>query len=97
MYSIKYRYWSTVSKKYNIYQPPGGEEIQRLVQIKVQVAVEMSPHELVYLSLGRGVKVLELVEVSRHVQPVGRDDIRLPLDQVLRLYARDLAHSSKHV
>ena len=36
----------------------GGEHVERLVQLEVEVAVEVAAHELVYLLLARRVQVL---------------------------------------
>lgn len=72
----------------------GDEEVERLVEVKVVVAVEVSAHEAVNLLLGSGVQVLKLMESAKllHIKSVGGDDAGLPLEEVLRLeggYIRD--------
>ena len=55
----------------------------------------MSPHKLMDLVLTLGVQILELVEVSLHVETVRGQDVRLPLHQVLTLHPSDLAANVK--
>lgn len=59
----------------------------------------MSPDEFVQLLLGDGVQILELVQRREllHVEPVGRDHVRLPLQQMLRLVPRYIRHGGEHV
>ena len=59
----------------------------------------MSSDEVVYLLFGLRVPVLELVQrdVLLHVESVGRDEVGLPLQQMLRLEARDVGHSGEDV
>ena len=91
----------------------GSEEEQRLVQIEVDVTVEMSvdkiknlkikfiklnisfllPH-LLFVDL---VEVLELVALSLHIQPIGRDQVGLSLDEMLSFLSRDIADRGEHV
>lgn len=77
----------------------GDEQVQRFVQIEIEVAVEVAAHKLVDLLLGHGVQILELVNGRKllHIQPVRRDDVGLPLQQVLGLVAGDLGHGGEHV
>ncbi len=74
-----------------------SEKEQSLVQIKVKVAVEMASNELVDLLLGFGMKVLKFVQVSRDVQTVGSDDIRLPFDQMFSLLTSNFRDGRKNV
>jgi len=54
--------------------PAGGEHVERVVEVKVEVTVEVTSHELVDLLLGHGVHVLELVHGRElvDVEAVGR-------------------------
>ncbi len=61
------------------------------------MTVKMASDELVDLLLALGVQVLELVEVAGDVEPVGGDDVRLPLDQVLGLDPGDLGDRGEGV
>ena len=56
--------------------------------------MEVTPHKLVDLVFTLGVKVLELVQISPHIETVRSENIRLPLDQVLTLHPRDLTETS---
>ena len=77
----------------------GGEQVERLVQVEVVVAVEVAAHEVVDLLLGESVQVLELVQGAEllDAEAVGRDDVGLALEQVLGLVARDARHGGEDV
>lgn len=55
----------------------GGEEVERVVEVKVVVAVEMASDEVIDLLLRDSVEVLELVHGRElgHVETVGRDTV----------------------
>ena len=73
------------------------EEEQSLLEVEVDVSVEMSVDKVEDLLFVLEVKILELVTHSLHVQTVGSDDVRLPLDKVLRLLGRDVADRGEDV
>lgn len=81
---------------------PLGKEatyIERVIQIEVKVAVEVTPNEFVDLRLGGRVQVLEFVHRLEldDVQAVGNDTVRLSFEQMLRLVRRDMGDSGKNV
>ena len=77
-----------------IVPPSSREHVESFVQIKVKVTVEVAPDKLVDLVFTLGVKVLELVQISPHIETVGCENVRLPLDQVLTLHPSDLTETS---
>ena len=94
--SIKIEHYSqTVRLKFDGIPPAGCKHVERFIQIEVKVSVEVSPHKLMDLVLTLGVQILELVEVSLHVETVRGQDVRLPLHQVLTLHPSDLAANAK--
>ena len=58
------------------------------------MTVEVSSDKLVDLVFTLGVKILELVQISPHIETVGCENVRLPLDQVLTLHPSDLTETS---
>ena len=58
------------------------------------MTVEVSPHKLMDLVFTLGVKILELVQISPHIETVRCENVRLPLDQVLALHPSDLTETS---
>merc|ERR1719234_2969719 len=59
--------------------PAGGEEIEGAIKVEVEMSVEMSSYKLIDLFLARRVQVLELVQISFHIETVGGDQVRLSL------------------
>ena len=76
-----------------IVQPSSSEHVESFVQIKVKVAVEVSPDKLVDLVFTLGMEILELVQISPHIETVRCQNVRLPLDQVLTLHPSDLTET----
>lgn len=62
----------------------GRKHVERFVEVEVEVAVEVSAHKLVYLVLGQGVQVLELVQGGEllDVETVWRDHLCFALEEV---------------
>ena len=77
--------------------PPGREEQEGLVQVEVEVAVEVTVDKIHDPELVGLMQILKLVTDPLHVEAVGGDEVRPPLDQVLRLLPRDVAHSGEDV
>ena len=75
----------------------GSEEIEGAVEVEVEMAVEVAAHKLVDLLLAGGVQVLELVQVPLDIEPVGGDQVRLPLHQMSRLNACNLGDGGENV
>ena len=69
----------------------GSEEVERLVEVKVKMPVEMSSDKLVDFVLRNGVKVLELVESRKlfDIESIWRDHVWNSLEQMLRLQTCD--------
>ena len=80
-------------KKQIIVQPSSSEHVESFVQIKVKVTVEVSPDKLVDLVFTLGMEILELVQISPHIETVRCQNVRLPLDQVLTLHPSDLTET----
>ncbi len=78
---------------------PGGEEIQRVLGLEIDVAVEMTAHEIMNLLLVLLMQVLELVHGREFldVEAIGDDAIRLPLQEVLALVGRDVGDRGEDV
>ena len=77
--------------------PSRCEQVQGTIKVEVKVAVEVPSNKLVDLLLAGGVQVLELMQISLHVEAVRSDQVRLPAHQVGRLHAGDLRHSGEDV
>lgn len=79
--------------------PTGREQVERLVEIEIVVAVEVTAYEVVDFLFRDGVQVLKLVESAElfHAEAVGRGHVGLALEQIVRLVARDLRHCGEHV
>lgn len=77
----------------------GDEEVERLVQVKVVVAVEVAADEAVNLLLGGGMQILKLVQGAEllHIEAVWGDQTGLPLQQVLRLERGDVGDGGEDV
>ena len=77
----------------------GNEEVERFVNVEVEVAVEVAPDKLVDLLFVDGVQVLELVQGGEllDVESVGCDDVGLPLEQMHSLQSRDLRDGGESV
>ena len=74
---------------------PSREEQQSFVKVKVEMTVKVSVdkvHDPEFVGL---MQVLELVANSLDVEAIWRDYVRPPLDQVLRLLARDVTATRK--
>lgn len=77
----------------------GNEEIKSFVQVKIIVAVEVAPGEVVDFLFGHGVQVLELVQGAElfHVEAVGGDEVGFALEQVLGLETGHFGHGGEDV
>ena len=77
----------------------GNEEVKSFVQVKIVVAVEVAPGEVVDFLLGHGVQILELVQGAElfDVEAVGGDEVGFPLEQVLSLETGHLRHRGENV
>ena len=59
--------------------------------------MKMASYKLVDLFFTLCMEVLELMEISLHIQPIGCQDVRLPLDQVFTLLPSNLTDSGEHM
>lgn len=59
----------------------------------------MPPHEIIYLFFVDGVQILKFVHGGKllHIEPVWSDDVRLPLQEVLRFDSRDFRNCGERV
>ena len=73
--------------------------IERIIEIEIIMAIEMSPHEIINLTLRRLMQILELMHRLEldHIQPIGKDTIRFPLQQMLRFVRGNMRHRRKHI
>lgn len=76
-----------------------SEEVQRLVRIEVIVPIEMTADKVVDALLVGLVQVLELVGSAEllDVQAVGKDTVRLALEQVLALVSSDMGYGGEDI
>ena len=79
--------------------PAGGEEVERVLGLEVDVAVEVAAHEVVDLLLLLLVQVLELVRRREldDVETVGQHAVGLALQQVLALVRGDVRDGGEDV
>lgn len=77
----------------------GNEEVKSFVQVKIIMAVEVAPGEVIDFFLGHGVQILELVQGAElfDVEAVGGDEVWFPLEQVLSFQTGHLGHSGENV
>lgn len=77
----------------------GDEEVQRVVQIPIIVAIEMPSHKVINLLLGLCVQILELVHGREfdHVETVRKHTVWFPLQQMLALESGNVRDRGKHV
>lgn len=75
----------------------GDEEIQCLIEIKIEVTVEMSAREFVNLLLGDGMQILKLVDGREflNIQSVGCYEIGFAFQQMLRFITGNLRDGGK--
>ena len=75
------------------------EEIQRVVEVKVVVAVKVTADKLVDFLLFDLVQVLELVHRLEfdHVQPVRQYPVGFTLKQVFQLVSGNMGHRGEHI
>ena len=73
--------------------------IERVFEVKVVVAIEVTTNKVVDLGLGSSVEVLELVHRLEldDVETVGKDAIRLPFEKVLGLVGSDVRDGGEYV
>lgn len=83
----------------SIFVSPGGEEIESVLRVKVDVAVKMAADEIVNFLFRLLVEVLEFVNRRklRNVQSVRYDAIRLPLQKVLAFIGRDVRDGGEDI
>ena len=79
--------------------PSSNEHIQRFVQIKIEMTVEMAASEFIDLFLGDGVEILEFVNGREFldIQTVWCDDIGFSFQQMLRLVAGNVRNGGEGV
>ena len=59
--------------------------------------MKMPSYKLVDLFFTLCMKILELVEISLDIEPIGCENVRLPLDQVFTLLPSNLTDSGEHM
>ena len=79
--------------------PARGEHIQCVVEVKVVVAVKVSAHKVIDLGLRESVQILELVHRLEFddVESIGKDTVRLALEEMFALVRGDVRHGCKYV
>ena len=60
----------------------GCEEIEGAVKVEIEMPMEVASDKLVDLFLAGGVQVLELVQISLHIEPVWGDQVRFSLHKM---------------
>lgn len=76
-----------------------GEDVQRIVWVKVVMSVEVAANKVVNLLLRYLMQILELVHGGElgHVETVGQDTVGFPLQQMLRLEGSDVRDSREDI
>jgi len=79
--------------------PPRGKHIQGVIQIKIIIAIEMAPDELIDLSLGGGMHILEFMHGLKldDVQAIGQYAVGFTFQQMLALVCRDVGDGCKDI
>ena len=77
--------------------PSSREQVQRLVEVEVEMSVEMASHKFVDFFFTFSMKILELVKISLHIEPVRSENIWLPLHKVFTLQPSYLTHCGEHM
>ena len=77
----------------------GGEEVECFLRVEIVVSVEVAANEVGNALFIRLVQVLELMSGAEflHIQPVGKDTIRFPLQKMLALVSSNMADSGEDV
>jgi len=79
--------------------PPCGKHVQGIVQIKIIIAIEMAPNELIDFSLGGSMHILEFMHSLKldDIQAIGQYPIRFTFQQMLTLVCRNMGDGRKDI
>lgn len=79
--------------------PSGNEQIQRFLQIKIEMSVKVSARKFVNFLLCNGMQILKFMNCRKflHIQSVRRYNVRFPFQQMFCLVAGNLRYGREYM